>query len=58
MDLQQGRFITGLDIELSHPLIILKDRPYLAKGKIRIDFGQIKITNDTTESLGRIRSNP
>ena len=45
--------ISGLDIQISHPLIILKDRHYLQKGQIRIDMGDIKITNELKPESGR-----
>ncbi len=48
-ELNQYKLCTGLDICISHPVIILKDRHYLKRGKIRIDFGDIKISNETNK---------
>jgi hypothetical protein len=48
---------TGLNITIENPLIILKDRQYLAEC-LRIDLGKIKLTNTTQESKERWLSNP
>ena len=39
-------------------MISLKDRHYLKRGKIRIDFGDIKISSETKKVLGRWKSKP
>jgi len=51
----QYQLTTGLDICISHPVIILKDRTYLKRGKIKIDFGDIKIVGETSKVAGRWR---
>lgn len=47
----------GLDITIENPLIILKDRQYLAES-LRLDLGVIKLKNTTKESKGRWLSDP
>jgi len=46
-DLKQYLKCTGLDMKLHHPQIILKDRVYLKRGKLKIDFGVISVSNQT-----------
>lgn len=54
----QQELTTGLDICISHPVIILKDRTYLKRGKVKIDFGDIKIDSETSKVTGRWRKKP
>ena len=39
-------------------MITLQDRPYLDKGKVRIDFGNIHIRNSLSQVKGRWRQAP
>ena len=46
--------VTGLDITIENPLIILKDRPYLPTS-LRLDLGLIQISSKTQPVCGRWR---
>lgn len=54
----QYQLTTGLEICISHPVIILKDRTYLKRGKVKIDFGDIKIESEMSLVTGRWRKKP
>ena len=56
-DMRWEQQATGLNITIENPLIILKDRQYLAEC-FRLDLGKIKITNTTQESKERWMSDP
>lgn len=54
VDLMQTTQVTGLDIMIENPLIILKDRPYLPTC-LRLDLGLIQISSKTQPICGRWR---
>lgn len=49
--------VTGLDIVIENPQIIIKDRPYLM-GEIEMDLGFIKITSELEQVSGRWKNQP
>ena len=57
-ELQQSPYCTGLDVRISHPLMILKDRLYNKRGKIRAEASEIVISATTAKKAGRYKSQP
>jgi hypothetical protein len=45
--------ITGLDIRIENPVLVLKDRPYNNDSSIKIDLGLINITSKLDKNFGR-----
>ena len=52
-NLRQYEMITGLNIQIENPVVVLKDRPYNTDTSIRMDLGLIHITSKLEKNFGR-----